>query len=193
MLEHTLDRAVMTAGPERVITVINRHRRPLLQAPRPLQISGRISPGKRLPDSHTSLVSNFKEKPRYEEAQKLRREGGLWNTMIIVARAGALWDMAKILYPGMIARFEALKPWMGTDEEDAAIDLVYRKMPEINFSHGLLEKVAEWAVVLPLDGVYWSDWGRPQRIEETLDSTGAKSVLPRVNARRAPAVAAAAA
>jgi len=154
---------------------------------------GWISPGKRLPDSHASLVKRFKEKPQYEEAQKLRREGGLWNTMIVVARAGALWDMAKILYPGMIARFEALKPWLGTDEEADAMELVYRKMPEINFSHGLLEKVAEWTVVLPLDGVHWSDWGRPERIEETLNSIGSKSTLPGINARRTPAVAAAAA
>ena len=153
---------------------------------------GWISPGSRLPDSRASLVRSFREKPAPEEARELRRQGGLWNTMIVVARAAALWDMAQILYPRMISRFDALRPWIGTEEEPEAVDLVYRDMPAINFSSGLLERVAEWSIVLPLSGVHWSDWGRPERIQETLSSIGAQSALPGLSPRTKPVAAPAA-
>jgi mannose-1-phosphate guanylyltransferase len=151
---------------------------------------GWIAPGKRLFGSRASLVSRFKEKPRPEEAKALHRGGCLWNTMIVVARAAALWDMAHSLRPEMTRRFEALRPWIGMAEEPEAVELAYRNMPSVNFSRDILEQAAGWTVVLPMQGVHWSDWGRPERVEQTLHAIGAKSALPSAAIGRAqPATA----
>ncbi|MBI4060450.1 MAG: NTP transferase domain-containing protein [Elusimicrobia bacterium] len=139
---------------------------------------GWIAPGTRLSGSRASLVSRFKEKPGPEEAEAMHRRGCLWNTMIVVARAAALWQLARSLRPVMMARFEALRPWIGMAEEAEAVDLAYRAMPTVNFSRDILEQAADWAVVLPMRGVHWSDWGRPERVEHTLRAIGARSALP---------------
>ncbi|MFI5345983.1 MAG: sugar phosphate nucleotidyltransferase [Elusimicrobiota bacterium] len=139
---------------------------------------GWIDPGSRLSGSRASLVSRFKEKPKAEEASELHARGCLWNTMIVVARAGALWDLARAHQPEMIRRFEALRPWIGMAEETDAVELAYRNMPSVNFSRDFLERVADWTVVLPMHGVHWSDWGRPERVEQTLNAIGERSAFP---------------
>ena len=138
---------------------------------------GWIAPGTRLSGSRASLVSRFKEKPKPEETAALYRQGCLWNTMIVVARASALWELATSLRPEMMTRFEALRPWIGLAEESEAVELAYRNMPSANFSRDILEQVADWTVVLPMQDVHWSDWGRPERVEQTLRAIGATSEI----------------
>lgn len=129
---------------------------------------GWILPGERISGSRASLVSLFKEKPGPEEASVLHRRGGLWNTMIVVARAAALWDAAREFQPAMLARFALLRPCVGKAEEAEALELAYRNMPSVNFSRDLLERAAARTAVLPMRGVRWTDWGRPQRVLRTL-------------------------
>jgi len=76
--------------------------------------------------------------------------------------------------------------------EAEAVDMVYRGMPSVNFSRDILERAVDWTVVLPMHGVHWSDWGRPERVEHTLNAIGARSALPPAAAERAMPVAAAA-
>jgi mannose-1-phosphate guanylyltransferase len=269
MLEHTFDRAVGAAGPQRVVTVVNDDHHQFLQSPRRLGVPGRlivqprrcdtgpgvflpltaimardpeavvaimpsdhfihpkerfqsvldeafrlaeflpgqivllaaepdspepdygwIAPGKRLFGSRASLVSRFKEKPKPEETAALHRQGCLWNTMIVVARAAALWGLTTSLRPEMMTRFEALRPWIGLAEEAEAVELAYRNMPSVNFSRDILEQVADWTVVLPMHDVHWSDWGRPERVEQTLNAIGARSAFPAATLRPAMPVAA---
>jgi mannose-1-phosphate guanylyltransferase len=148
---------------------------------------GWIVPGSRLA-GEAVLVGRFKEKPAPEEAAELHRLGGLWNTMIVVARAAALWDLAREFQPAMVERFDALRWWMGREEQDEAVALAYRGMPSVNFSRGILEPAAPWTVALPMTGVTWSDWGRPERIVETLEELGQPRPFPAgVLAEPAPA------
>ena len=153
---------------------------------------GWITPGPRLIRSRASLVDRFKEKPHPAESEELHRGGSLWNTMIVVAQASALWESAQALHPEMASRFQALRPWIGTPVEAEAGDMVYRGMPSVNFSRDVLERAVDWTVVLPMHGVHWSDWGRPERVEHTLNAIGARSALPPAAAERAMPVAAAA-
>lgn len=138
---------------------------------------GWIAPGARLGQGEACLVSSFKEKPRPEEAKAFYRRGWLWNTMIVVARVSALWELARSVRPEMLSRFQALKGRMGTAEETEAIELAYRAMPSVNFSRDLLEAAAGRTAVLPMTDVHWSDWGRPERVEQTLAAIGAGSAL----------------
>lgn len=139
---------------------------------------GWIAPGQALAGRGATSVERFKEKPPAAEAAELHRRGGLWNTMIMVARVSALWDIARRSQPAMMARFDALRPWMGRPEEPEAVALAYKAMESVNFSRDIVESAAERMVALPMDGVHWSDWGRPQRIAETLARIGKAQSFP---------------
>jgi mannose-1-phosphate guanylyltransferase len=147
---------------------------------------GWIAPGTALSPGGPVLVRGFREKPPPEEAAALHAAGGLWNTMIVVARARALWDLGRAFLPEMTERFEALRWWLGREDEEEALRLAYRRMPEANFSRGLLEAAADWSVALPMTGVHWSDWGRPERIVETLAGIGKTQAFPAGGAAEPP-------
>ncbi|MFI5361814.1 MAG: sugar phosphate nucleotidyltransferase [Elusimicrobiota bacterium] len=147
---------------------------------------GWISPGKALPGREAVLVERFKEKPHASESAELRRRGGLWNTMIMVGRVSAFWDIARRSQPEMLARFDALRPWMGRPEQTKAVALAYHGMPCVNFSRDIVEPSADRMVAMPMDGVHWSDWGRPQRITETLVKIGKTQSFPAEFAEEAP-------
>jgi hypothetical protein len=65
---------------------------------------------------------------------------------------------------------------MGAPDEMEVVERVYRYMPRVNFSRGLMEPLALeqpsslW--VLPVRGVFWSDWGSEQRIVSTVQKNG---------------------
>jgi mannose-1-phosphate guanylyltransferase len=149
---------------------------------------GWISPGMALAGRSATLVERFKEKPAAAEAAELYRRGGLWNTMIMTARVSALWQVARALRPAMIERFDALRPFMGGPEEARAVARAYRDMESVNFSRDIVEPAAAWTVAMPMDGVQWSDWGRPQRIAQTLAEIGKTESFPMEIAGLVPAV-----
>jgi hypothetical protein len=42
----------------------------------------------------------------------------------------------------------------------------------------VLEKAPEFLEVMELSGIEWSDWGRPERIAESIHSLGRKPAFP---------------
>lgn len=65
---------------------------------------------------------------------------------------------------------------IGTEAESDTIDEVYRNLEPVNFSKGILEKIAviypEAIAALPVLQVFWSDWGSPQRIMDVKQKLG---------------------
>jgi hypothetical protein len=53
------------------------------------------------------------------------------------------------------------------DAPDAVIDL-YRRLPDIDFSHQILRGTASMLRVLRVDHCGWSDLGTPQRVAKVL-------------------------
>jgi mannose-1-phosphate guanylyltransferase len=51
-------------------------------------------------------------------------------------------------------------------------------MPAKNFSTDLLQRVPEQLAVVELTGVLWSDWGKPERIAETLRRIDRRPAVP---------------
>jgi mannose-1-phosphate guanylyltransferase len=124
-------------------------------------------------------VGGFEEKPDRERAERFLARGGLWNTMIVAARVDALWRLGRQLLPEMMRPFDALlrelrrlagKP--SPPEIAGAISRAYARMPQADFSRDLLQRCPEAARVLPLGTVEWSDWGRPERVAESLRRLG---------------------
>ena len=74
--------------------------------------------------------------------------------------------------------FERLSQAIGGPEERRALEAMYRDMPAKNFSSDLLQRVPETLAVVELTGVLWSDWGKPERIAETLRRIDRRPAFP---------------
>ena len=158
---------------------------------------GWIQPGATF-DHSTSCpvraVRAFLEKPGPLQASRAMAAGAVWNTLILAATLHKLWELGWRCFPEMMPLFERLCEAIGGPEEGKVLDAVYRVMPARNFSSGLLQQVPDHVAVMQLTGVLWSDWGKPERIVETLQKIGKQpafplgllSNLPPVRARRLP-------
>jgi mannose-1-phosphate guanylyltransferase len=122
-------------------------------------------------------VSRFVEKPATNEAKRIMKSGGLLNTLVIVSRLNALWALGRQHFPETIALLEHAVEAFDTDGEDVALQRIYQEMPSWNISTDLLVRSAANLGVMELDGVNWSDWGKPERILETLHRAGRPSLF----------------
>ena len=126
----------------------------------------------RQPAHRVFAVESFVEKPGPAEAARLYERGALWNTLVLVARARTLWELACERLPGLTPFFSVLQAAIGTRREARVLDEVYETMPRVNFSSELLERASDRIAVQSLDGVLWNDWGQPARIVESLLAIG---------------------
>lgn len=131
----------------------------------------------------TRKVTGFFEKPDEDLAFKLILAGGLWNTMTMVFELRTLFDLVRRVCPSMYFNFCRILEAIGTIDEQRVIADVYQLLEPVNFSKGLLEKIAdrfpEAITVLPVRNVFWSDWGSPDRIARVLQ----ERCVPAKNAR----------
>jgi mannose-1-phosphate guanylyltransferase len=113
-------------------------------------------------------VSEFMEKPDADTARRFYAEGCLWNTMVVAGKAATFWEMGWRLIPEVVARLEALRGVLGTPLEESALRGIYADMPAANFSRDFLQKIPERLTAVAMEDVGWSDWGRPERILQSL-------------------------
>ncbi|MCS6287215.1 MAG: NTP transferase domain-containing protein [Nitrospira sp.] len=123
-------------------------------------------------------VRRFLEKPEPAQADEAMRNGALWNTLVLAAKAELLWELGRRCFPEIHARFQQLGEAIGGPREAAVLAQIYEEMPHANFSAGLLQRLPEAVAVLELDGVLWSDWGKPERIAETLRRIDKRPAFP---------------
>jgi mannose-1-phosphate guanylyltransferase len=109
-------------------------------------------------------VRRFWEKPCLDKATDLYLNGCLWNTMVLVARATVLLELFEKLTPGLVRVFEPVRQALGSPHEIEAVQTAYAMLRPINFSQAVLASCPYRLAVLPVHGVYWSDWGDPARI-----------------------------
>jgi len=133
---------------------------------------GWILPGEILParglDAKVQTVQAFLEKPTATQADGALSSRALWNTFVMVGKVSTLWTLGTKYFPDIIAPFERLERVIGSPEEGPVLDAIYQDMPTKNFSSDLLQRVPESIAVMELTGVLWNDWGKPERIAETL-------------------------
>ena len=142
---------------------------------------GWITQGKVLGWSEGSCirrVREFVEKPRSADAVSLMSQGAVWNTLVLVANAETLWAAGWDCVPEIMERFERLRQSIGTPGEESVLQAIYRDMPTSNFSHEVLQPLSGQLGVMELEKVLWSDWGRPGRIVETLETVGIQPTFP---------------
>ena len=130
-----------------------------------------------VPSVHT--LTGFVEKPSVAAAQQLVGQGALWNTMVMCGTVDALWDLGRAAEPQLLDILDSLVPLIGTLDEDDALDYIYRAYLPVSFSRDMLERAPERLAGMALDGVEWSDWGRPERIETVLALRRARALMPK--------------
>jgi mannose-1-phosphate guanylyltransferase len=123
-----------------------------------------------------SRVTCFREKPATAEATRLYDAGGLWNTLVIAAKARTLWSLASRLVPQTAAKFSVLRGVIRSARDgntahqvtQGTVASLYREMRPADFSRDILQAAVESTVALPMRGLEWSDWGRPERVLRSL-------------------------
>jgi mannose-1-phosphate guanylyltransferase len=115
-------------------------------------------------------VSRFHEKPTAPEAERLWQASALWNTFIQTGSAAQLWALAARCLPRHAAVLGCYADAIDGADELAALDDAYRSMPAANFSHDVLSRAPQLAV-LPVAGTGWSDLGSPARVFASLQGT----------------------
>jgi len=123
-------------------------------------------------------VEAFLEKASRRLAEEALRQGALWNTLVAAARARALWDLGRRVLPEVMPSFIRYGEALRAGDDGAAIERLYTEVPSLDFSCDLLQRAPERLKVLELEGVAWSDWGRPERILETLTALGLPAAFP---------------
>jgi mannose-1-phosphate guanylyltransferase/mannose-6-phosphate isomerase len=110
-------------------------------------------------------VSEFREKPDFETAEKYIEEGCLWNSGMFLFETELFFEQVKKYAPSVFACFEK-----GED-----INEIYAEIEKISIDYGIMEKSDKVAVVKL--GQKWSDLGNFAAIYDELEKDAAGNVV----------------
>jgi mannose-1-phosphate guanylyltransferase len=99
-------------------------------------------------------VTRFWEKPNFETAENLLKNGCLWNTFVMVASAGAFLAMAGETVTELHNKL---------NEAAAGISQAYPELESSDFAKHVLCRSGRRLTVVALGDVGWSDLGDPSR------------------------------
>ncbi|MGH9333158.1 MAG: hypothetical protein ACRD21_05345, partial [Vicinamibacteria bacterium] len=88
------------------------------------------------------------------------------------AKVRTLWELGWRYAPEMMAPFMELWDSFARGGESLVLERIYREMPTLDLSRHVLQRASKHLAVMELDGIFWSDWGSPPRILETLERLG---------------------
>ena len=125
-------------------------------------------------------IEQFHEKPDPVDAQTYLKEGLFWNTMITAVQLSTLWRITRDYSPDLFTAFRLLRDVMGSirlgrggqQQLESAIARAYQIGEEVDFSRHLLQKMPKQILALLAPDLIWSDWGRAERISESLAQIG---------------------
>ena len=164
-------------APERMLEALVRaqraarhHQRMVLigaAAEHPASDLGWIVPKRSLPRSAVGMIAEFVEKPAPSLAAQLFAQGALWNTMLSVTPAAALWSLALRQLPLQADRFARYAEVVGTPAAALRLEETYQDLPSADFSRDLVA-ASSGLWVTPMQGAGWSDCGTPERLEAVI-------------------------
>ena len=113
-------------------------------------------------------VKTFTEKPNLEMAKVFLESGDfLWNSGIFIWNLQTISEAFRYLLPEVADHFREGELLMGTEKEEAFIEEIFPKCPNISIDYGIMEK-ADNVFVLP-SSFGWSDlgtWGSLYELSE---------------------------
>jgi mannose-1-phosphate guanylyltransferase len=120
------------------------------------------------PPAELCAVEGFVEKPDPKTAAALHREGCLWNTFVLAGRLQTYLRLAESGMPEVLAALREVAPRLDPRATPAGLRGAYHAIRPTNFSKTLLARHPRELLVLAVRGIYWSDWGEPERVIQTL-------------------------
>jgi mannose-1-phosphate guanylyltransferase len=130
-------------------------------------------------DPDVRKVEAFVEGANVARASDLRGARVLRNTMVACGSVSALWELGRTAEPHLLDTLDSLVPLIGTEDEDAAIEYIYRARPAGNVPRDIYELSSHRVAALPVTGVEWIDLGTPERVERaTAFRTKSGDVMP---------------
>jgi mannose-1-phosphate guanylyltransferase len=128
-------------------------------------------------------ISRFIEKPSRGTAEAMILKGGLWNTMVMVFKASTFLHLLRRHFSTLYGGFQRIKEAIESPFEKVVVHETYSGIEPVNFSRDMLEIFALRHplrfLVLPVRGVFWSDWGSEYRVTDTLKKIGYLEKSPR--------------
>jgi mannose-1-phosphate guanylyltransferase len=109
-------------------------------------------------------VAAFHEKPTADDAERIIRRGGLWNSFVMAFRAERVLHLLRETRPVDYRHMATI-----ADRRDIPAP-AYRALPAWNFSADFLARVPDRLLAVAVGDVGWSDWGTPEAIARTLGS-----------------------
>jgi len=130
---------------------------------------GWIEPGEPVAGAGSGLreVRRFSEKPTAAEAERLRAQGWLWNSFVMVGRVSTMLALVRLTAPDLYRSFAQISPALGTVGESLVLERLYCGLPSVDFSRQVLTARPDRLAVLPVRGVHWNDLGDPERVLAT--------------------------
>jgi mannose-1-phosphate guanylyltransferase len=98
--------------------------------------------------------------------------GCLWNTFVMVGRVSAFLHLVRAACPELLAPFWKIRAALGSPDEPTAVGAVYRQVPSVSFSIGVLARAPRRLATIQVRGIEWSDWGSVRRVVESLRRAG---------------------
>lgn len=129
---------------------------------------GWIVPGRAFANDRLRPVRTFVEKPPADVAEQLLDSGAVWNTMVVVATAAALWTLYAEHLGALVKVFEAARQLPPADR-DCFLGRVYPSLQSWDFSRDLLTPARNLVVYTWPEGLGWSDLGTPDRLQSWLN------------------------
>ncbi|MCA9456852.1 MAG: hypothetical protein H6750_00710 [Nitrospiraceae bacterium] len=123
-------------------------------------------------------VDSFVEQLDHIQALNAMAKGALWNTSVMVGKVSTIWKLGWQYLPVIMERFERLGKAIGSTHEGRMLRQLYQKMPRLEVSSELLQRVPERLGMIELEDVLWSDWEVSDRIRDTLNVLGKEPAFP---------------
>ncbi|HUL75306.1 MAG TPA: sugar phosphate nucleotidyltransferase [Vicinamibacterales bacterium] len=126
---------------------------------------GWITPGPPRASGAIRAVSSFVEKPTPERAAQLFEAGAVWNTMVLVGQARAIWDLYAEVLPELGGVFKTAVG-LPRAERDDFLASVYPSLPTFDFSRDVIAPARNLVTYIWPASMGWSDLGTPERLNE---------------------------
>jgi mannose-1-phosphate guanylyltransferase len=149
-----------------------------------------VAPGPRLGDGpqakrRPQRVLAFHETVSSARAEALLRGGGLWNTSTVVLGVQTLWNLGWWALPAQMERLETLRQVLSAVRDGRAdgslaplaSSHVFNGLPAADLRRDLLATATDATLVLPMEGVVWSEWSGPDQVQRSLDALGRQSTF----------------
>lgn len=121
-------------------------------------------------------VEDFVEKPDVKTAKTYLQEGCyLWNSGMFVWKASTILSYYERLLPDIYGALHEIGEAMGTEVEQATIELIYPTIPKISIDYGIMERAKE---VIVIEGNFgWNDVGSWDALQGLYDADDNGNVI----------------